>query len=180
MTTNDDKVDPQAIIKDYELKMKKLQDQIKDLSSDESPSLPKYEPKNNSSPIPSFPTPSNSFTSNHNYLNRGQIVDCLLRCGYLEETLNTLTNYKSALEYELGMMKYTGPMNYFVINKHFDRLRIPQLTKDKIDVRERIVKMAEKRREEFELKNKNNQSWNWNWNWGQKRSDNNKEGTVDL
>jgi hypothetical protein len=176
MTSTDDKVDPQSIIKDYELKMKKLQDQIKDLS-DDSPSLPKYEPKNNSPSIPPFPTPTNSFTSNRNYLNRGQIVDCLLRCGYLEETLNTLTNYKSALEYELGMMKYTGPMNYFVINKHFDRLRIPGLSKEKIDIRERIIKMAEKRHEEFEIKNKNR---SWNWNWGHHQSDNNKEGVVDL
>jgi hypothetical protein len=53
------------------------------------------------------------------------------------------------------------------------------LTKEKIDIRERIIKMAEKRHEEFEIKNKN-RSWNWNWGHHQSDNNNNKEGIVDL
>jgi hypothetical protein len=174
----------QSLIRVYEERLRKLEEQLSASSSvnhpDQFKHLPVIDPS--SYPLPSLPSYPSSFSSSsssssssfstdgrdnkRNYLTRGQIVDCLLRCGYLEETLNTLTNYKSALDYELGMLKYDGPMNFFVIQKHFDRLRMGGMTRDEVEVRERILKLAEKRREEFEQR-KEKGSWV-------------KSGSVDL
>jgi hypothetical protein len=85
-----------------------------------------------------------------NFLNRSEIVSCLLRCGYGEETLISLTNYKSALEFELSVLKYVGPMNAFVINKELDRLRMKKMTPTMEEVRDRILLLAKKRNSEFE------------------------------